>query len=269
MTKAMKMVSAVKLRRAHGKLIAIRPYATTYDAVMSTLISRCAPGELSHPLLTSREVKRIELLVVTSDRGLAGAFSANISRQALSYVGDRLAEGLEVFVTTVGRRGHHYLRTHCVTVRRDNPGLLGKLSYAAAESLAQELSERFLSGEVDAVILLYNRFVSTIALPTQAQLLPFEAGVDGPAQSQVEYSFEPGRQPVLEQLVLRAVAVKTYRALLESSTAEHAARMTAMASATHNADEVISALRLSYNRGRQALITRELMEIVSGAEALK
>lgn len=265
----MKVVSAVKLRRAHDKLVAIRPYATTFDAVMSTLISRAAPGEPGHPLLTRRDVKKIELLVVTSDRGFAGAFSANISRQTLSYVGDQLAAGLEVFVTTIGRKGHHYLRTRGVTVRKDHPGLLSRLSYAAAESLAQELSERFLDGTVDAVILLYNRFVSAIALPTQAQLLPFESGADGPAQSQVEYRFEPARQTVLDQLVLRAVTVKIWRALLESSTAEHAARMTAMATATHNADEVIGSLRLSYNRGRQAQITRELVEIVSGAEALK
>lgn len=263
------MVSVVKLRRAHDKLVALRPYATTFDTVMSTLISRTAPGELSHPLLTRRPVRRIELLVVTSDRGLAGGFSAIISRRALSYVADQQEAGVEVFVTTVGRKGHNYLRARGVTIRRDDRGILGKLSYASAESLAQELSTRFLDGEVDAVVLLHNQFVSTIALPTQAQLLPFEAGASGPAQARVEWCFEPDPRTVLEQLVPRALAVKTYRALLESCTAEHAARMTAMASATRNADDVIGSLRLSYNRGRQAQITRELMEIVSGAEALK
>lgn len=269
MTRAMKVVSAVKLRRAHDQLLAIRPYATTFDAVMSTLISRSAPGDLAHPLLTRREVRKTELVVVTSDRGFAGAFSVNIGRQALSFVAEQLAADHEVFVSTVGRRGHQYLRTRGVPPRRDHPGLLGRLSYAAADSVAQELCERFLEGTVDAVVLLYNRFVSALALPTQAQLLPFEAGADGPAQSQVEYRFEPARQPVLEQLVRRAMTVQLWRALLESSTAEHAARMTAMAKATHNADEVIGSLRLSYNRGRQAQITRELVEIVSGAEALK
>lgn len=268
-TKAMKMVSAAKLRRAQDNAIAARPYAQTLDAVMSALISRSEPGSVSHPLLTRREVKKVERVVVTSDRGLAGGFNAYINRKALKYIADQ--QGIDVSVTTVGRKGHDFLRGRGVAIRKDNPGLLQKLSYGAAESLAKELSQRFLTGEVDAVFLLYNEFVSAIAqVPTISQLLPFEAKAAKAASgaAQVDYEYEPNPQEVLEKLVPQAVAVKVYRALLESFAAEHAARMTAMENATRNAGDMIGSLTLYYNRSRQAQITKELVEIVSGAEAL-
>ena len=272
-TKAMKMVSAAKLRRAQDAVIAARPYAKTLEGVMSTLISRSEPGELSHPLLTRRPVKKIELLVVTSDRGLAGGFNANINRRALKFIAEQQKAGIEVFVSTVGRKGNDFLRGRGnTTIRKDNPGILPKLSYAVAETIAKELSKRFLEGEVDAVFIMFNEFVSAIAqVPTQSQLLPFEAAVgsDKPGQAQVDYKYEPNPQAVLEQLVPQAVAVKIYRALLESYAAEHAARMTAMENATRNAGDMIGSLTLFYNRSRQAQITKELVEIVSGAEALK
>lgn len=271
-TKAMKMVSAAKLRRAQENVVSARPFAQTLDTVMSNLIGRAEPGSLSHPLLTRREVKKAELLVVTSDRGLAGGFNANITRRALKWVQDQQAAGVEVSVTTVGRKGHEFLRGRGVAIRKDNPGLLQKLSYAAADALARELSARFLNGEVDAVFVMYNEFVSAIAqVPTTAQLLPFEAKVsDAKAgASLVDYKYEPTPQAVLEQLVPQAVAVKVYRGLLESFAAEHAARMTAMENATRNAGDMIGSLTLFYNRSRQAQITKELVEIVSGAEALK
>ncbi|HEY0881816.1 MAG TPA: ATP synthase F1 subunit gamma, partial [Archangium sp.] len=229
-TKAMKMVSAAKLRRAQENAIAARPYAKTLDAVMGTLIGRSEPGSLSHPLLSRRDVKKVELLVITSDRGLAGGFNANINRRALKFVADQEKAGVQVFVTTVGRKGNDFLRGRGVTIRKDNPGLLQKLSYAAAEGIAKELSQRFLDGEVDAVHIMYNEFVSAIAqVPTTAQVLPFEAhGTDAKAgESQVDYVYEPSPQAVLEKLVPQAVNVKVYRALLESFAAEHAARMTA------------------------------------------
>ena len=271
-TKAMKMVSAAKLRRAQDNVIAARPYAKPLAAVMSTLISRSEPGSLRHPLLTRREVKKVELLVVTSDRGLAGGFNANINRRALKWIADQQKAGIEVSVTTVGRKGNDFLRGRGTVIRKDNPGILQKLTYAVAESLAKELSKRFLDGEVDAVFIMFNEFVSAIAqVPTQAQLLPFEAhvGEGKPGEAQVDYQYEPNPQAVLEQLVPQAVAVKIYRSLLESWAAEHAARMTAMENATRNAGDMIGSLTLFYNRSRQAQITKELVEIVSGAEALK
>ena len=272
-TKAMKMVSAAKLRRAQDNVIAARPYAKTLDTVMSNLIAKSEPGELSHPLLSRRAVKSIELLVITSDRGLAGGFNANINRRALKFITDQQKAGVEVFVTTVGRKGHEFLRGRGFPSRKDNPGILQKLSYAAAETIGKELSKRFLDGKVDAVHMMFNEFVSAIAqVPTQAQLLPFEApkvSAGKPTATSVDYKYEPDSQAVLETLVPKAVAVKIYRALLESYAAEHAARMTAMENATRNAGDMIGSLTLFYNRSRQAQITKELVEIVSGAEALK
>jgi F-type H+-transporting ATPase subunit gamma len=268
-TKAMKMVSAAKLRRAQEGVISARPYAQTLDAVMGALMARVEPGSVGHPLLARREVKKVELVVVTSDRGLAGGFNANITRKALRYLAEN--KGLEVSVSTIGRKGADFLRGRGVPLRKDNPGVWQKVNYPTAAAIAGELSQRFLSGEVDAVILMYNEFVSAIAqVPSAVQLLPFEAKVaeTRSGASQVDYTYEPSAQAVLEKLVPQAVAVKVLRALLESAAAEHAARMTAMENATRNAGDMIGSLTLFYNRSRQALITKELVEIVSGAEAL-
>lgn len=269
-TKAMKMVSAAKLRKAQDSAVAARPYAQTLDAVMGTLIARAEPGSIAHPLLTRRDVKKVELVVITSDRGLAGGFNSNITRRALKFLNDN--KGLEISVTTVGRKGNDFLRGRNVAIRKDNPGTWQKLNYATAEAIAREVSTRFLDGTVDAVHLMYNEFVSTISqVPTTSQLLPFEAkAAEGKAgEAQVDYEYEPTPQGVLEKLVPQAVAVKVYRAMLESFAAEHAARMTAMENATRNAGDMIGSLTLFYNRSRQAQITKELVEIVSGAEALK
>jgi F-type H+-transporting ATPase subunit gamma len=267
-TKAMKMVSAAKLRRAQDAVTAARPYAQTLDAVMSQLISRAEPGSVSHPLLTRRVVKTIDLVVVTSDRGLAGGFNSNITRKALKFLNEH--KDVKVTVTTVGRKGGDFLRGRGFTIRKDWPGVFAKLSYVSAQQIAAELTSRFLSGESDAVHVLYNEFVNVVSqVPTQMGLLPFEAGAAASTGSSSEYSYEPTAQDVLEKLVPQAVSVKVYRALLESYASEHASRMTAMENATKNAGDMIGSLTLFYNRSRQALITKELIEIVSGAEALK
>jgi F-type H+-transporting ATPase subunit gamma len=266
-TKAMKMVSAAKLRKAQDGATSARPYANTLDAMMAQLMR--GNETVSHPLLAQRPVKKVELLVVTSDRGLAGGFNANITRRALKFIQDNPT--LEVVVSTVGRKGNDFLRGRGASIRKDNPGILGKVTYAAAESIAKDLSARFLSGAVDAVHVMYNEFGSAISqVPTTSQLLPFEAKVST-TQSGVstEFEYEPSADAVLAKLVPQSVAVKVYRSLLESAASEHAARMTAMENATRNAGDMIGSLTLFYNRTRQALITKELMEIVSGAEALK
>jgi F-type H+-transporting ATPase subunit gamma len=272
-TKAMKMVSAAKLRRAQEGVIAARPYAQTLDQVMSQLITK-AEGSVNHPLLTRREVKKAEIVVLTSDRGLAGGFNANITRRALRFLVENKGK-IDISVTTLGRKGGEFLRGRGYTVRKDYPGVYAKLSFATADAIGKELAERFLKGQVDAVYLMYNEFASAVTqVPTTAQLLPFEAkqeaasGKGGP-KSLVDYEYEPEPSGVLEALVPRAVSVKVYRAMLESVAAEHAARMTAMENATRNAGDMISGLTLFYNRSRQAQITKELVEIVSGAEALK
>lgn len=266
-TKAMKMVSAAKLRKAQDAVIAARPYAQTLDAVMAQLMAG-QDGDASLPLLTRRDVKKVDLVLITSDRGLAGGFNANVNRKGLRFLADAKHP---VEITTIGRKGNEFLRGRGYTIRKDYPGALAKVTYERAQEIAQELSKRFLSGEVDAVHLLNNEFVSAVAqVPTLSQLLPFEAKAQAQkASSQVDFLYEPSADAVLQKLVPQAIAVKVYRAMLESVAAEHAARMTAMENATKNAGEMISTLTLYYNRSRQALITKELMEIVSGAEALK
>jgi len=160
-TKAMKMVSAAKLRKAQENVIASRPYAATLDAVMSQLLSKAEPGAVTHPLLTKREVKKIEFVVVTSDRGLAGGFNSNITRRALKFLAEH--KGAEVTITTIGRKGAEFLRARGFAMRKDWPAFFAKLSYAAAETVAAEVTARFLSGVVDAVYFLFNEFVSAIS----------------------------------------------------------------------------------------------------------
>jgi F-type H+-transporting ATPase subunit gamma len=267
-TKAMKMVSAAKLRKAQDNVIAARPYANTLDAVMSQLLARSEPGEVTHPLLTRRDVKRIEFVVVSSDRGLAGGFNSNITRRALKFLNEN--KSAEITITTIGRKAGEFLRGRGYTVRKDWPGFFAKLSYAQAEAVATEVTNRFLNKDVDAVYFLFNEFVSAISqVPNLSQLLPFEPKATSEAKPSSGYAYEPNPQKVLEKLVPQAVNVRVYRGLLESWAAEHAARMAAMENATKNAGDMIGTLTLFYNRSRQALITKELMEIVSGAEALK
>jgi F-type H+-transporting ATPase subunit gamma len=269
-TKAMKMVAAAKLRRAQEAVTRARPYATLLEESLSRVVSRAAADEgAAHPLLASRPVKRVELVVITSDRGLAGGFNSNIVRRAQRFLVDTADQHDEVVVSTIGRKGRDSLRARKVEVRKDYGGVHSKLSFAKAHEIAGELSARFLSGEVDAVFLLYNGFKSAIAqVVTLKQFLPVETG-PAEASTSVDFLFEPGRTGLLADLVPRHLDVQVWRALLDSAASEHGARMTAMEAATKNASEMIAALSLQYNRARQAYITKELMEIVSGAEALK
>jgi F-type H+-transporting ATPase subunit gamma len=271
-TKAMKMVSAAKLRKAQEAIMAARPYAQTLELLISELVSRVEPGSVTHPLLTQRPVKKAEVLLITSDRGLAGGFNSNVSKRALTYIKEDGAKLEKTFLTTVGRKGGDYMRARNITARKDWPGLTTKISYAAAADVAKELARRFLEGDVDAVYMAYNEFGSAISQKvTFVRILPLEASAGGAKQSgtQVDFKYEPNPQAVLDALVPQAINTRIFRALLESAASEHGARMTAMENATKNAGEMISSLTLFYNRTRQAAITKELMEIVSGAEALK
>ena len=275
-TKAMKMVAAARLRRAQEAIIAARPYAQQLDGVIADLAER-AGGELSHPVLVARPVKKAEILLLTSDRGLAGGFNSNVIRRVSRVLFETEGQH-ETVLSTVGRKGNDFFRNRGYAIRKDYPGLATKPSYEAARQLAEELTQRFLSGEVDAVYLVYNEFVSVISQQVvQVQLLPLsgfgpsdvaETGASAPSTA-VDFKYEPDRQAVLDSLVPQAVAVKVLRALLESVASEHGSRMSAMENSTKNASELIGKLTLHYNRTRQAVITKELVEIVSGAEALK
>jgi F-type H+-transporting ATPase subunit gamma len=269
-TKAMKMVAAAKLRRAQEAITRARPYAQLLERTLHRVASRAQSDETAaHPLLASRPVKRVELVVITSDRGLAGGFNSNIVRRVQRFFVENADRYQEIVVSTIGRKGRDGARARKVPVRKDYTGVHARLSFEKAHEIATELSGRFLAGEVDAVFLLYNEFKSAISQAvTLKQLLPVETG-PAEATASVDFLYEPGRAELLADIVPRHLDVQVWRALLDSAASEHGARMTAMEAATKNAAEMIAMLSLQYNRARQAYITKELMEIVSGAEALK
>jgi len=271
-TKAMKMVAAAKLRRAQEAITRARPYATLLEQTLNRVASRAAVEETAaHPLLVARPVRVAELVVITSDRGLAGGFNSNVVRRAQRFLVENHATYEKVLVSTIGRKGRDALKARRVAMRKDFTGVHAKLSYEKAHEIAAEYSERYLAGEVDAVFLLFNEFKSAISQSVRLkQFLPIETEpVSATATATVDFLYEPSRDELLADLVPRHLDVQVWRALLDSAASEHGARMTAMEAATKNASEMIAALSLQYNRARQAYITKELMEIVSGAEALK
>ena len=273
-TKAMKMVAAAKLRRAQESVQRTRPYASMLEQALAQIAARAQAGDdatPAHPLLASRPARVAEIVLITSDRGLAGGFNSNVSRRVQRFLTENGDTYDRILVSTLGRKGRDFLRARRIEVRKDYAGVTANLSFAKAEEIAQELSARFLSGEVDAVFLAFNEFKSAIAqVVTIRQLLPVAtAPAAAGAAAVIDFEYEPGRDELLEGLVPRYVSTQVMRALLESAASEHGARMTAMESATKNAEEMIGSLTLQYNRARQAYVTKELMEIVSGAEALK
>jgi F-type H+-transporting ATPase subunit gamma len=282
-TKAMKMVAAAKLRRAQDAVLKTRPYAMLLEQALARVAARTSEetrGELKaqftaeygvHPLLTARPERLAEVVVITSDRGLAGGFNSNIARRAQRFLtehGDRFEQ---VTVSTIGKKGRDFFRARKIEIRKDFTGIHTDLRYEKAEAIATEYAERFLAGEVDAVFLAYNEFKSAISQkPVVVQLFPISTvPAEGAAPAGIDFKYEPSREELLQDLLPRHVAMQVWRALLESAASEHGARMSAMESATKNAEEMIAALTLQYNRARQAYVTKELMEIVSGAEALK
>jgi F-type H+-transporting ATPase subunit gamma len=268
-TKAMKMVSAAKLRRAQEAAVQARPYAEKMTELLKNVSARVSSE--SHVLLQPREEKKIQLVLFTSDRGLCGGYNANLIRAAEAFL-RRNAGEKEVEITLVGRKGaDHYRRRRANIVDR-YIGILATPADELAAEIAQKLIARFIAGETDAVYILYSHFRSALSqVPTLEKLLPValaDAG-ESETQQQTEYLYEPGVQELLASLLPRITDVALQRALLEATASEHGARMTAMDSATTNASKMMGSLTLQMNRARQASITRELMEIVGTAEALK
>jgi F-type H+-transporting ATPase subunit gamma len=270
-TKAMKMVSAAKLRRAQDAILKTRPYAQLLDQTLSRLAARAAADEVvAHPLLAPRAPRVAEIAVVTSDRGLAGGFNSNIARRTQRFMTENAERYEAILLSTIGRKGRDFFKARKIDVRKDYTGVHSDLRYEKAEQIAEEFSARFLAGEVDAVFLAYNEFKSAISQKqVVVQLLPIETPPGSEAAVGIDFKYEPSREALLKDLVPRHIAMQVWRALLESAASEHGARMSAMESATKNAEEMIGSLTLQYNRARQAAVTKELMEIVSGAEALK
>jgi F-type H+-transporting ATPase subunit gamma len=265
-TKAMKMVSAAKLRRAQDAAMRARPYAEKLGDLLRNLAARVGPD--SHPLLKVPEAtRRVDLLLVTSDRGLCGGFNANLIRRAEQFRKEHA--GAEIRFTLVGRRGFDYYKRRPVTVAGSHINLFGGPNHALAAQIGERFARDFAAGDTDAVYLLYSHFRSAMSqIPTVERLLPVGAGADSGAPL-TDYLYEPDPATLLDRLLRQYVITAIDHAFLESLASEHGARMAAMDSATSNASDMISRLTLEMNRARQAAITKELMEIVGGAEALK
>ena len=264
-TKAMKMVSAAKLRRAQDACLAARPYADKLTGLLNNVAARV--GTAAHPLLQQRpEIQSIHVLLVTADRGLCGGYNANLIRKAASFIEQQGKERIKV--TFVGRRGFDHFKKRSVNIVDKHINLFGGPDLALATELGEKLRREYAAGETDAVYVVYNQFRSALVQePTVEQLLPI-APPDDDAADATEYVYEPAADELLGRLLVQYVNVLIHRAFLEAIASEHGARMTAMDSATSNASDMIDRLTLDMNRARQAGITKELMEIVGGAEAL-
>jgi F-type H+-transporting ATPase subunit gamma len=265
-TKAMKMVSAAKLRRAQDAATAARGYADKLTALLQNVAARVE--DRSHPLLQERaEVRSIHVLLVTGDRGLCGGYNSNLIRKMETVLQEHGRD--KVKLTVVGRRGFDYFKKRNVTIADKHINLFGGPSPDLARSIGEQLAREFAEGRTDAVYVLYSHFKSAITqVPTVRQLLPIAAETGGD-DNLLDYIYEPDASTLLDRLLRQYINVLIHRAFLEAAASEHGARMAAMDSATNNAADMIGRLTLDMNRARQAAITKELMEIVSGAEALK
>jgi F-type H+-transporting ATPase subunit gamma len=269
LTKALKMVSAAKLRRAQERVLGSRPYARSLEQMLAS-IAVAAQGDeraQANSLLQRRDEKTVQFLVVTSDRGQAGAFNANLLRMTHGAINSHA--GKKVEIEAIGRKGRDYFRRRGIAISGEHIGITNKPDYAQAKAIAAKLMERYESGEVDAVYVAGNEFKSMLSSDIKLRkVLPIELPAASAGQAQ-DYIFEEPPDIVLGLLLPKYVEVAVWQAIIESTAAEHAARMTAMDAATTNAGQVIDKLTLYMNRVRQASITKEIIEIVSGAAALE
>ena len=272
-TKAMELVAASRLRRAQMRVTAARPYADAMRALMAEL-GGLAPsgGEALHPLLVEREVRSVGVLLVTPDRGLAGALNTNIIRRGTEVIlENERGDGRSVHVVTVGRKGQDFLARRGRTLLGTFIGIVDRVKYDDVIPIARVIMDSFVNGSVDRAVLVYPRFISTLTQrPEVVQLLPIEPpeSRQQERQQRLDYIFEPDPQSILEQLLPRYIEVQIYQAILETAASFFSAQMVAMRNATDNANDLVESLSLTYNKVRQANITREVTEIASAAEAM-
>ncbi|MDW7981319.1 MAG: F0F1 ATP synthase subunit gamma [Thermomicrobium sp.] len=269
-TRAMEMVAASKMRRAQQAVLAARPYAERIRAMLGDLAAMTSPQEVvrSFPLLQRRPVKRVQLILVTSDRGLAGSLNTNVIRRAVDFMTHERPEPIEDFdIVAIGRKGRDFLVRYGWPMVAEFTRLTDRPSVEAIRPVAELATQDFESGRVDAVFVVYTHFINTLRQePRVLQLLPIEPPEGTGTIS--DYIFEPDPATVLEALLPRFIEMQLYRVLLEASASEHSARMVAMRNATQNALDLVAELTLTYNKARQAQITREVSEIAAGANAL-
>jgi F-type H+-transporting ATPase subunit gamma len=269
-TKAMKMVAAAKFRKAQTRILELRPYA---DKMNSVLTSLARAVETGHPLLEIRPRKKVEILILTGDKGLCGAFNTNIMKTAFKLIKEIQAEGIEVSVSAIGKKGTDLLKRRGFTPRQSWVGISGRASYLNAKEITGNIIENYISETFDEVVLIYNEFKSALVQKVSVvRLLPLAPVKTEETESQeltAAFLYEPSQQAIFDMLLPKNLEIQVFRALLESQASEEAARMTAMENATKAADDMIASLTLQYNKARQASITKELMDIVGGVEALK
>lgn len=266
-TKAMKMVAAAKLRRAQESVLAARPYAEKLAELLTRLA--VSGGHVGNPLLPKEKSEKALLIVISSDRGLCGGFNAGICKKTESFLRENSSRFNEISLLTIGRKANEYLRSRA-TIRKNYSHILSTLNYQTAALIGHEIIDGFMNDEYDEVYILYNAFKSVMTQTiTLTRLLPIQPPAGAEEEFLPEAIYEPSKEELLVELFPKHIEVQIFHAMLESVASEHGARMTAMDSATKNASEMIDKLTLQYNRARQAAITKELMEIISGAESIK
>lgn len=269
-TKAMKMVAAAKLRKASDNIMAARPYADKMQEMVHNLAMR-AGEELTHPLLIARDIKKTHIVVMSGDRGLCGAFNSNLQKMGVQAVKRMQEQGQEVALTPVGRKGFEFFKKRNYNIVKNYTNLGSGADFETARVIARDLIDSYTDGSFDQVILIFSEFYSAmVQKPREQVLLPITAKAkeEEPSGLLQEYIFEPSAKELLGDLLPKSVEIQVYRAILDNLASEFGARMTAMDNATNNARDMIDTLTLQYNRARQAAITKELMDIVGGAEAL-
>lgn len=273
-TSAMKMVAAAKLRKVQDKMINFRPYAVKMETVLADM-ARASTELGGHPLLVWRPKKKVEVVVITSDKGLCGAFNSNILKLASQQIDAIKKEGIEFGVSVVGRKARDYFKRRNVPIRSTWVGLSGKLNYASAQEIANDIIANYVNESVDEFIIIFSEFKSMLVQkPIALKLLPIgeigdEQSASASTSSLATFEYEPSKELLFERLLPKYIEIQVYRALLESQASEEAARMTAMENASKNCEEMIRKITLVANKVRQAGITKELMDIVGGVEALE
>ncbi len=266
-TKAMKMVAAAKMKKAQESILAARPYAQKMHLVLSSLAARTETE--AHPLLRVREPYRVGLLVLTSDRGLCGGFNSTISRRSLAFIREQEGQQNQVTNYLIGKKGRNFFKSRQIDMFKIYTDVSGHIDYSRVSEIVQDLVEPFEQEELDVIYMVYNEFKSAISQKVVVeQLLPVKPLEMTEQMNAVEYIYEPSEKDVLADLLPQYAETQVFRALLESEASEQGARMTAMESATNNARDLINQLTLTMNKARQAQITKEISEIVGGAEAL-
>ncbi|HET6514571.1 MAG TPA: ATP synthase F1 subunit gamma [Thermodesulfovibrionales bacterium] len=269
-TKAMKMVAAAKLRKSQARMLDLRPYAEIMREGLKNIARNTETG--IHPLLAARPRKTVQVIVITSDRGLCGAFNTNIVKAATKHVAGLRDEGFNIVISAIGKKAVDYLKRRNIPIRNSWTGLSGRVTYSSAQEVAKDIIEDYVNEAVDEVVIIYNEFKTVMTQHVSVvRLLPLVSLEEEEGEKSLEGDiiFEPSPEEIFNTLLPKNVEIQVFRALLESQASEEAARMTTMENATKSANDVIESLTLQYNKARQASITKELMDIVGGVEALK